>query len=92
MWLFSGKVEPQQLKPIVWTLKNDRGRYKGRTAKTALMYMIKDLLGNNPSAEEKRTICKMFVDDQGKGIELPKPKNNECDYWGNKIVEIIKSL
>lgn len=92
VWLFGGKVEPQQLKPIVWTLKNDRGRYKGRTAKTALMYMIQELLGNNPSAEEKRTICKMFVDDQGEGIELPKPKNNECDYWGNKIVEIIKSL
>lgn len=92
VWLFSGKVEPQQLKPIVWTFKNDRGKYKGRTAKTALMYMIQELLGKNPSAEEKRTICKMFVDDQSKGIELPKPKKPESDYWGNEIKKIIKSL
>ena len=92
VWLFSGKVEPQQLKPIVWTFKNDRGKYKGRTAKTALMYMIQGLLGKNPSAEEQRTICKMFVDDQSKGIELPKPKKPESDYWGNEIKKIIKSL
>lgn len=92
VWLFGDAVEPQQLKPIVWTFKNDRGKYKGRTAKTALMYMIQELLGKNPSAEEKRTICKMFVDDQSKGIELPKPKKPESDYWGNEIKKIIKSL
>lgn len=56
------------------------------------MYMIQELLGKNPSAEEKRTICKMFVDDQSKGIELPKPKKPESDYWGNEIKKIIKSL
>ena len=92
VWLFGGKAEPQQYKAIVWTLKNERGPHKGKPAKTALMYMIQGLLGKNPSAEEQRTICKMFVDDQGKGINLPKPKNKEYDYLGNKIQDIIKSL
>ena len=92
VWLFGGDIEPQQCKAIVWTLKNERGRHKGKPAKTALMYMIQGLLGKNPSAEEQRIICKMFVDDQSKGIELPKPKKPESDYWGNEIKKIIKSL
>lgn len=92
VWLFGGKAEPQQYKAIVWTLKNERGRHKGKPAKTALLHMIQGLLGKNPSAEEQRTICKMFVDDQGKGIKLPKPKSKEYDYLGNKIQDIIKSL
>ena len=92
VWLFGGKAEPQQYKAIVWTLKNERGRHKGKPAKTALMYMIQGLLGKNPSAEEQRIIYKMFVDDQGKGIKLPKPKNNEYDYLGNEIQNFIKTL
>ena len=92
VWLFGGDIEPQQCKAIVWTLKNERGRHKGKPAKTALMYMIQGLLGKNPSAEEQKIICKMFVDDQGKGIKLPKPKNNEYDYLGNEIQNFIKTL
>ena len=34
----------------------------------------------------------MIVDDQGKGINLPKPKSRECDYWGSKIQDFIKTL
>ena len=92
VWLFGGDIEPQQCKAIVWTLKNERGRHSGNPAKTALMYMIQGLLGKNPSAEEQRIIYKMFVDDQGKGIKLPKPKNNEYDYLGNEIQNFIKTL
>ena len=92
VWLFGGDIEPQQYKAIVWTLKNERGRHKGKPAKTALMYMIQGLLGKNPSAEEQRIICKMFVDDQGKGINLPKPKSREYDYLGNEIQNFIKTL
>ena len=92
VWLFGGKAEPQQYKAIVWTLKNEGGRHKGKPAKTALMYMIQGLLGKNPSAEEQRIICKMFVDDQGKGINLPKPKSREYDYLGNEIQHYIKTL
>lgn len=92
VWLFGGDIEPQQYKAIVWTLKNERGRHKGKPAKTALLYMIQGLLGKNPSAEEQRTICKMFVDDQGKGINLPKTKNNEFNFCGTKIQDFIKTL
>lgn len=92
VWLFGGDIEPQQYKAIVWTLKNERGQHKGKPKKTALLYMIQGLLGKNPSAEEQRIICKMFVDDQGKGIKLPKTKNNEFDFCGTKIQDFIKTL